>query len=400
MRESREVILFLTVLQALLLTNSVITMLLGGPIGAMLASDAALATIPITTFVVGTALTAFPASLLMKRAGRRTGFMLGCLFGIIGAAICAVAVLRMDFLLFCAGTFLNGCYSAFGNYYRIAAGEAVGSAERSRAIAYVLGGGIAGAFIGPWSATQTRDLFSTAYVGPYVVLMLTAVASLVVLFFLKIAPPRSQQQESTEPARPLVQIAAQPRFIAAVLGAVTGYAVMNFLMTATPLAMAHHNHGDANTAFVFQWHVIAMFAPSFFSGALIQRYGAVPVMSAGALVMVAAAATAHVGSSIPIFWIALVLLGIGWNFLYVGGTTMLLTAHRPSERGKVQGLNDTLVFAATGSSSLLSGVFLHYLGWEGMVLTTLPLIALTLIALAWARGGPQPQPAHLRTGIG
>jgi MFS family permease len=264
-----------------------------------------------------------------------------------------VAVLRADFVLFCAGTFLSGCYSAFGNFYRIAAGEAVDPAQRGRAIAYVLGGGILGAFIGPWSATQAKDLFSVAYVGPYVVLMACAVASLVALAGLRVSRARLATEESSEPPRPLMEVAVQPRFIAAVLGAVTGYAVMNFLMTATPLAMAGHHHGDADAAFVFQWHVIAMFAPSFFTGALIQRFGATLVMAAGAAFMVAAAATAHSGSSVPIYWVALVLLGVGWNFLYVGGTTMLLSAHRPSERGKVQGLNDMLVFAATGTSSLI-----------------------------------------------
>jgi MFS family permease len=393
-------IVFLAVLQALLLTNNVITMLLGGPIGAILASDPAFATIPITSFVVGTALTAMPASLLMKQKGRRFGFILGSMLGIAGALICAAGVIRRDFALFCAGSFLNGSYSAFGNYYRIAAGEAVDGQHRGKAISYVLGGGLVGAFIGPLAATQAKDVFSVAYVGSYLALMATAVASLAILSFLRIAPAREPAEAASEPARRLAEVAMQPRFIAAVMGAVTGYAVMNFLMTATPLAMAHHHHGDADTAFVFQWHVIAMFAPSFFTGALIQRMGVSVVMAVGALFMVAAAAAAHGGTSVALFWTALVLLGVGWNFLYVGGTTMLLTAHRPSERGKVQGLNDTLVYAATGTSSLLSGVFLHYLGWEGMVLTTLPLIAATLLALAWARGGPSSRRADLQGASG
>jgi predicted MFS family arabinose efflux permease len=222
--------------------------------------------------------------------------------------------------------------------------------------------------------------------------MICAALSLVVLSLLRVLPPRLHADEDSQPARPLPEIVVQPRFIAAVLGAVTGYAVMNFLMTATPLAMSGHHHGDANTAFVFQWHVIAMFAPSFFTGTLIQRFGATFIMAVGAVFMIAAAGTAHAGTSVPMFWVALVLLGVGWNFLYVGGTTMLLSVHRPSERGKVQGLNDMLVFAATGTSSLLSGVFLYYLGWEGMVLATLPLIGVTLIALAWVRGRPSAEP--------
>ena len=400
MRESRGIIVFLVALQALVLTNNVTTMLLGGIVGAMLAPDIALATIPITTFVVGAALTSMPASLLMKRTGRRFGFLLGSGIGLIGAAVCALAVFRRDFLLFTLGTFLNGSYNAFGQYYRLAAGEAVPEKDRSRAISYVLGGGIIGAFIGPMLATETKDLFATVYAGPYVALMVTALLSMLLLAFVRVAPPRSHAGTASEqPARPLAEIVVQPRFLAAVLGAVTGYAVMNFLMTATPLAMHHHHHGDTDTAFVFQWHVIAMFAPSFFTGNLIQRFGVTTIMAIGAVLMLATTAFAHAGTSVSMFWTALVLLGVGWNFLYVGGTTMLLSCHRPSERGKVQGLNDMLVFAATGTSSLLSGVLLHRFGWQGMALATLPLVAAALVTLFWAKDrGAAPQLAIKSSG--
>jgi MFS family permease len=391
LRQSREMILLLIALQALLLINNITTMLFGGPIGALLSDDLSLATLPITTYVVGTALTALPASLLMRRIGRRTGFMLGSAIGCVGAVVCGLGLSRGSFALFSFGTFLSGSYSAFGQYYRLAAAELVPDSFRSRAISYVLGGGMLGAFVGPWSATATKDLFATAYLGPYFIAFACAVLSFGLVRALRMPAAPGPAQSAAEPARPLAEIVAQPRFIAAVLGAVTGYAVMNFLMTATPLAMHEHHHGDTDTAFVFQWHVIAMFAPSFFTGALIQRFGVTGIMATGAGLMVASAAVAHAGTSVPLFWTSLVLLGLGWNFLYVGGTTMLVTTHRPSERGKVQGVNDMLVFAGTGTSSLLSGVLLNYAGWQGMALATLPLIAVTLAALFWARGRPLPQ---------
>jgi MFS family permease len=328
----------------------------------------------------------------MRRTGRRTGFMLGSLIGCVGAVICGLGLLRGSFVLFSVGTFFSGGYSAFGQYYRLAAAELVPDSFRSRAISYVLGGGILGAFVGPWSATATKSLFATAYLGPYFVAFACAVLSFGLVRMLRMPIAHGAALGAAEPARPLSEIVVQPRFVAAVLGAVTGYAVMNFLMTATPLAMSHHHHTDTDTAFVFQWHVIAMFAPSFFTGALIQRFGLIPVMSAGAFLMAGSAAVAHAGVSVALFWTSLVLLGLGWNFLYVGGTTMLVTTHRPSEKGKVQGLNDTLVFAGTGTSSLLSGVLLSNAGWQGMALAVLPLIALTLAALFWARSRPLPQP--------
>lgn len=397
MRESRGVISLLAVLQALLLTGSVLTTLLGGQIGAMLAPDVAFATAPITTFIIGTAITAFPASLFMGRMGRKAGFMLGCVIGFVGAAISAVALYRQSFGLFLLGTCLTGSHAAFGQYYRLAAAEAVPDNFRGKAISYVLGGGIAGGFLGPWAAAATKDALPVAFAGPYVVLMLCTVVAFLLLAYAHLAPPRTNADVVEEPPRPFADIIFQPLFVAAVVGAVAGYVVMNFLMTATPLAMAHHHHGDHEAAFVIQWHVIAMFAPSFVTGTIIQRLGTIPVMAIGALLLLVTVGVAHAGTSVLFFWMALVFLGVGWNFLYVGGSTLLVATHRRSESGKVQGLNDMLVFAGMGTSSLLSGALLYQLGWQNMALATLPLIAATLAVLAWAFTKAQAQaPAHAR----
>ena len=384
MSGSKKFICLLAILQALLLTNNVTTFLLGSLIGFALAPDGALATVPLLTFVIGAAMTALPISLLMKRMGRRFGFMLGVAIGFAGAGLCALAVLWESFFLFSLGTFLAGSYGASGQYYRFAAAEAVGASYSGRAISYVLAGGIVGAFLGPETATYTRDAFATTYLGPYLALMGFAVFAFALLLFFRFPEPVAAGDAEVAPARPLREVLAQPRIKVAILGAIIGYAVMNFLMTSTSLAMLMHQHSGDDTAFVIEWHIVAMFAPSFFTGALIQRFGVMAIMSWGACFMIAAAIAAAAGTSVAQFWTALFLLGVGWNFLYIGGTTLLTTCHRPSERGKVQGLNDMLVFIGTGTSSLLSGALLYFVGWQTMVLATLPLPVIALAVLAWA----------------
>lgn len=384
MSGSKKFICLLAILQALLLTNNVTTFLLGSLIGFALAPDGALATVPLLTFVIGAAMTALPISLLMKRMGRRFGFMLGVAIGFAGAGLCALAVLWESFFLFSLGTFLAGSYGASGQYYRFAAAEAVGASYSGRAISYVLAGGIVGAFLGPETATYTRDAFATTYLGPYLALMGFAVFAFALLLFFRFPEPVAAGDAEVAPARPLREVLAQPRIKVAILGAIIGYAVMNFLMTSTSLAMSMHQHSGDDTAFVIEWHIVAMFAPSFFTGALIQRFGVMAIMSWGACFMIAAAIAAAAGTSVAQFWTALFLLGVGWNFLYIGGTTLLTTCHRPSERGKVQGLNDMLVFIGTGTSSLLSGALLYFVGWQTMVLATLPLPVIALAVLAWA----------------
>ncbi|MEE8438395.1 MAG: MFS transporter [Micropepsaceae bacterium] len=393
MSGSRSLIAALAALQALLLTNNALTFFLAPLIGVVLAPNPAFATVPLTAFVVGAATTTLPMSLLMKRLGRRAGFLLGAFIGLCGAALSALALIQESFVLFLAAAFCGGSYSATGQYYRFAAAEAVGVHARGRAISLVLFGGLAGAFVGPETAIFTRDLLPTAYLASYIALVGFALASCVLLFFIRFPDPAKHDPTAGAPARPLSAILAQPPIVAAMLGAIVGYAVMNFLMTSTSLAMTIHNHAGEDAAFVIEWHIVAMFAPSLFTGRLIQRFGTTLVMSCGALLMMATVAVAVGGTSLAAFWSALALLGVGWNFLYIGGTTLLAASHRSSERGKVQGLNDMLVFVGTGASSMLSGALLHFAGWQTMVLVTLPLPLLALVVLCWARSRPEPDAA-------
>lgn len=382
---SRGFLAALAVLQALLLSNNALTFFLGPLIGVALAPDPAFATVPLTAFVVGAAVTTLPISLLMKRVSRRAGFLLGAFIGLCGAGFGALALIEESFPLFMLGAFCGGSYSATGQYYRFAAAEAVGVHARGRAVSFVLAGGLVGAFVGPETAIFTRDLLPTAYLASYFALMGLSLTAFVFLLFVRFPNPTAHDPSASAPARPLGEILVQPRIIAAMLGAIVGYSVMNLFMTSTSLAMTMHNHAGADAAFVIEWHIVAMFAPSLFTGMLIQRFGTTVVMSCGALLMMAAVGAAVSGVSVAAFWSALALLGVGWNFLYIGATTLLSTSHRSSERGKVQGLNDMLVFVGTGTSSLLSGALLHFAGWQTMVLVTLPLPLLALAVLFWAR---------------
>ena len=385
MSQSGKLIAALAVLQALLLTNNALTFLLAPLIGVQLAPNPAFATVPLTAFVLGAAATTLPISLLMKKSGRRTGFLLGAVIGICGAVLGAVALLLESFPLFLASAFCGGSYSATGQYYRFAAAESVAVEARGRAISWVLAAGLIGAFVGPETGNRTLQLFSTFFLGSYVALIGFALATFALLLFVRFPDPEAHDPSGGAPARPLFEIIAQPRIIAAMIGAIIGYAEMNFLMTSTSLAMSQHNHTGGDAAFVIEWHIVAMFAPSFVTGMLLQRFGTTKVMGCGALLMMATIAVASSGTSVAAFWTALVLLGVGWNFLYIGGTALLTASHRVSERGKVQGLNDMLVFVGTGTSSMLSGALLHYSGWHTMVLVTLPLPLIALGVLYWAR---------------
>ncbi len=379
----RTTIALLMICSALLLTNNVINISMNGLVGYMLAENKALSTIPLTAYVVGTALCTVPASLWMKRVGRRVGFVSGTVFGIIGAAICGLALVDNSFWLLTFGTFVTGAYNAVGQQYRFAAAEAVDESWRSRAIALVLAGGIGGAILGPEGSKLVKDTFATPFLGAYVMLGVCALIALLLQLNLRI-PKADGGAAAGEPARPMREIAMQPKFLVAVIGAVGGYAAMSLLMTSTPLAMAACQHDYNATAFVIEWHVVGMFGPSFFSGSLIKRFGALPIMGAGAGLMVLTVASAFTGTSIAHFWAALVVLGVGWNFLFVGGTTLLTTTYRPSERAKVQGVNDLLVFSVTGAASLLSGVLMQTIGWDDLILAMLVPVLAMLLLLVWA----------------
>lgn len=393
-RQERVNIALLATNQMLFLVAAITVMTLSGLVGQRLAPTPALATLPVAAMMVGVLLTALPASLLMKQRGRRFGFITGASVGAAGGAVSVTAIGIESFSLFCIGNLLIGVYQAFANYYRFAAADAASDALRSKAISLVLAGGVAAAFLGPWSASRTVDLLpAIPSAGPYAVIVALALFASALLGLLRIP---GEQQARTGTQRPLREIITQPAVPVAVLAATVGYTVMILVMTATPLAMLDGGFTLADAAFVMQWHVLGMFAPSFVTGHLIARYGVDGILLAGTVILAGSAATTAAGSTLAHFWIALVLLGIGWNFLYIGGSTLLATTHTPAERGKVQGLNDLTIFAAVAVGSLLAGTLLHHIGWAVLSLSLLPFIVLTAATTLWWKYTSR-KPAPLQT---
>lgn len=382
----RRNVALLAVAQALLLTNAITLVSINGLLGLQLATDKRLATLPVTTYVIGAALAALPAALFMKRHGRRAGFMLGAGFGIGGAALSALAVFLASFPLLCLGTVLAGCYNAFGQQYRFAAVDAAPVDWRGKAISLTLTGGIVGGIVGPQVGTLTRDLWQPTYLASHAMLMAFAALALLVASRLDI-PPLSASEKNAA-GRPFGEIARQPDFVVALLAAVCGYATMNLLMTATPLAMDVCGLAFADTALILQWHVIGMFAPSFVTGDLIRRFGVLPLLLSGAALLLVCIGIALAGVTLMHFWWALLLLGVGWNFLFVGGTTLLADTCRPEEKAKVQGGNDFVVLAVQGATSFAAGLLITDGGWTTLSLLALPLVVVTALASCrswWAR---------------
>jgi MFS family permease len=372
----------LSACQALLLINNSILITVNGLAGYALATDKALATLPVTTYFIGSALTTLPVSMLMKRFGRRAGFSLGASCAMLGAVLCAFAVYSASFWLLCMGTLVLGIYFAAGQYYRFAAAEVVPAQMKSVAISLVLAGGILGGFVGPETSKLTRELIpGHLYAGAYFSLVFFALLAIVVLRWLHIPPLTAAESRSA--GRPLSAIARQPAFIVAVLCGTVSYGVMNLIMTATPLAMAACQHPFSAAAFVIQWHIVAMFLPSFVTGSLIRRLGLIPIMLTGAALMAVCVAIALSGIEVMHFWLALVLVGVGWNFMYVGATTLLTETHTPSERAKVQGVNDMAIFLTMVMSSLSAGALFTYQGWQLMNTLSVPFIAAAAVALVW-----------------
>jgi MFS family permease len=367
--------------QALLFTNNSTLIALNGLAGYALAPHKGLATAPVTSWVVGAAATTFFASLLMKRIGRRAGFNIGASVGIVGALICSAALTATNFWLFCLGTGVFGVYNAFGQYYRFAAADAASADFKARAISYVLAGGLVGGVLGPTLSRFTVDLLPTAYLGAYLTLIGFLVLVLVLLRFLDMPPPTASEAKAT--GRPLAVIAAQPAFVIAVLCGAFSYGVMNLLMTATPLAMGVCGHPYAAAATVISSHVIGMFAPSFVTGGLIRRFGVLNVMLAGVAVNLVCIGVALAGIEVAHFWWALVLLGVGWNFLYIGATALLTETYHPPEKAKAQGANELCILLTMATSSFSSGLILETNGWQMLNYAAIPFVVAMGIGVVW-----------------
>jgi MFS family permease len=379
---ARRNVVLLSLCQGLVMIGTTTMIAEAALVGHLLAENKAYATLPLGAQQLGVLLTIMPASLLMARIGRRAGFSVGACFGIVGTAVATLAVFQGSFWLFCVGTALNGVHNGFAMFYRFAAVDGAGKEGHGKAISYVLAGGVLAALIGPELAKHTKDLFApVVFAGSFASLILVALTLLAILQFIRI--PKPTESERREAQRPLSVIARQPAFVVAVLGGMVAYGVMNFVMTATPLAMRFCGHSFESTAFVIQWHVFAMFAPSFVTGHLIKRFTVPNVMVAGAALMAGCVAINLAGDTVVHFWIALAMLGLGWNFLFVGATTLLTTTYRPAERAKVQALNDLMVFGTVAASAFSAGAAHHALGWAVLNYAVVPFILMGAVATLW-----------------
>jgi MFS family permease len=375
-------VLVLSGCQATLQTTGTTIVVVSGLAGYALAIDKSFATVPLTCYVLGSAITTIPASLLMNAVGRRSGFQIGSLLGMLGAAVCAFAMYVASFGLLCAGMTVLGMYSAFGKYYRFAAADAATVDFRAKAISLTLAGGIVGGVLGPEMAKRSVSLFpEQLYMGSY--LSLIFVCLLANLLLTRLDIPRLSAQERKDSGRPLAEIMRQPVFVVAVLASMLSYGIMNLFMTSTPLAMHAHDHQFSDAAFVLQWHVIGMFGPSFFTGSLIQRFGVLNIIFIGIVLMFVCIVAALLGTGLLHFWLALLLLGVGWNFMYIGGSALLTECHTPAERAKTQAANDFMVFTTMTISSMSSGLLLNQSGWHAVNFGSIPFLLIAAAATVW-----------------
>ena len=381
-------VVLLGLAQALSTCAPLVVTLLGGIIGTRLAPQG-WSTLPMSLMIVTLAAGAIPASLLMRRVGRRKGFAGASLLGATGALVVALALYRQSFVLFCVGTMLMGANGSFAMQYRFAAAESVPLHQISRAISGVLLGTVLAAWAGPELAAQARWLVADVeYAGSF--LLLAGCLLMGTLVLLCIREPGSREFSGSGEERPISTLLRQPALIIAILAAAVGYGVMNLVMTATPISMhVLHGHSIEDTALVIQSHVMAMYLPSLVSGWLIVRLGIPVMMSAGVLLLGATVVAGLSGHHVHSYWLALVSLGVGWNFLFVSGTTLLTRQYHSSERFKVQATNDVMVFGSSALGSLLAGRIVYIMGWESLMLTCLPLLVIMGLGIIKLAGLPK-----------
>jgi predicted MFS family arabinose efflux permease len=378
-RLARRNALVLAVAQALAGGNNTVIVATAGIVGAMLAPEKGLATLPITTMVVGMWAGTLPVGALSKTYGRRFALQTGSVFGTLAGLISCAAMLRGSFVLLLLGTFCGGLYAAAHQSYRFAACDMASETFRPKAISWVMAGGLFAALLGPQLVIFTKDLSPPyMFAATYLAQAAVAVLAAIVLIFVRI-PKLHGNGKPARPGRPLSEIAMQPRFMVAVLCGVVSYGVMNLLMTSAPLAMVMCNHSVTDASLGIQWHVLGMYAPSFFTGTLISRYGVNRVVLAGLALLASSAVVGYAGISLAHFWISLILLGVGWNFSFIGATTLVTTCHRAEERNKVQAFNDFLIFGSMAVASFASGQLLATVGWEVVNEVVLPIVVVAAI---------------------
>jgi MFS family permease len=352
--------------QGLVMTGTVMTTIVASLAGILLADDPGLATLPMALQMTATMLMATPASLIMSKIGRRAGFTIGQIIGIIGGLIAVYSLLyAQSFALLCLAGFFIGSHIAFWQLSRFAVVDASDEDFRPRAISLVLTGGVLAALVGPEIAKLSVDMFSPVlYAGTYLAFCAMGVLNIITVQFLKL--PKPTANTNFRAGRPMGEIARQPTFLLALFASMIGYSMMVLVMTATPLSMQASGFDFSDTAYVIQWHVIFMFAPGFFTGNLIKKFGVTAIIMTGTFLIMLSMAASLSGLTLPHFWIALALIGVGWNFMFVGGTSLLIETYTAEERAKVQAFNDTLVFGTTAIASFSSGALLNWLGWDAV----------------------------------
>jgi predicted MFS family arabinose efflux permease len=387
----RRTVLVLTLAQALAMTGVSMVTLATGLAGTYLAVDPSLATLPLAAQFAATMCTTFAAAMIMRRIGRRAGFTLGQAVGVAGALVSAWALRENSFAWFLAGGVLLGVHNAFWGFYRFAAAEAADEAFRAKAISLVMAGGVISAVLGPELAKATRDLLAPiSFAGCYVAIAGLCALNIALLQAARL-PPAPTAAERRDSGRPLPELLRQPGFAAAVLAAMVGYGVMILVMAATPISMVDCGLTFDDAAFVIQWHALAMFAPSFFTGSLIKRFGTRDIVIVGLVLNAACMAIHLAGTDFANFWFGLVALGLGWNFVYVGATTLLTENYRPAEKDKAQATNDTLVFAAITVATFASGALQNTIGWQAVNMAiALPVVIAFAAVMAAGRGAARP----------
>ena len=377
-------LILLAVCQGLFLTNNITFIAINGLVGFSLAPFSWMATLPVMGYVVGGALSAVPVSRIQERFGRKPSFLIGIGVAILSSLLCLLAATTKNFALLVTATLIAGFYQANGHLYRFAAAELAGPDGKEKAVSWVLAGGILGAIAGPNIAAATKDVFAVPFAGAYLSLTLVGGIAAGVMSLIQFPRVVATKPTADDAARPLSVIIRQPLFVLATLGAALGYGVMNLLMAATPLAMQTCGFPFKDAALVLEWHVIGMFAPGFFTGYLIQRYGALTIMAVGVALNILCIGIALTGVELHQFLIALFLLGVGWNFLFTASTTLSLKTYRPSEKDRAQAAINLAVFSTMVLTSFGSGALVTTQGWSLLNLGSLIPMGLMAIALVWA----------------